>query len=458
MIQDANDRNLDFFSGEKESTPVSDARAELLALFDEGTFSEFSAYASKAQTKSGSDALSGVITGYGAVDGALVFAFAQDISRDSAALDIRHAEKITELYQMALKAGAPVIGIFDSEGVDVEGGALSLSAYGNILSTVAEAKGKIPQIALLLGTCRGLFSVIATMFDFVVREPRAVFGAVPNDQAPLYAFSSTSRFGGVSFIHDLLSYLPQNANVGVIPFESADSLNRRLSPVLVPEDAKGLVNAIADNGMQVEVFSSVGEELLTAFTVVGGIRCGVFANLPIKNQGKLSELGAKKLLAFVAFCNAFRIPLLSFVHSAGLAEEATQASLSETLSAFAAAYISAPVPKISVIIGKAIGPAAVLFGSRAMGCDLVFALDNAEIGAMPTASAVAFAWNERITPDLSRKELERRWWEEKASAEATARQGLIDDIVPLSELRKRIASALLMLTSDGTARLGGGAR
>ncbi len=454
-----NDRNFDFFSGEKESTPVSDARAELLALFDEGTFSETFTLLSRSRSNGTSeDARSGVITGYGAVDGALVFAFAQDISRDSAALDMRHAEKIAEIYKMALKAGAPIVGIFDSEGVDVEAGAAALAAYGSILSTVSEAKGKIPQIALLLGTCRGLFSVAATMFDFVVREARASFGAIPNDAAPLFAFSASSRFGGVSFIHDLLSYLPQNADVGVVPFESADSLNRRLSALLVPEDTKGMLSAIADNGMHVELFSGEGDDILTAFASIGGIRCGVFANLPTKGQGKLSEKAAKKLSAFVSFCKAFRIPILSLIHSAGLAEDAPLSCLSETLASLALSYISAPVPKIAVILGKAIGPAAVLFGSHSSGCDLVYALEHAEIGAMPTKSAVAFAWNEKITKDLPRSELEKLWWEEKASASAAARQGLVDDILPLSELRKRIASALLMLTADGTAKSKGGTR
>ncbi len=447
MIYDENDRLSELLSGEREVNTPSDAKAELLALFDEGTFSEFSAHRT---SQNGSDK-TGVITGYGAVDGALVFAFAQDLSRRSGALELSHAEKIEELYRLAKKAGAPVIGIFDSEGVDVEGGVSALSAYGRILSAVAAASGKIPQIALLLGTCRGISSVIAGMFDFIVKEPSGVFGTTGTDKEPLYAYTASSRFGGVTFIHDLLSYLPRNARVGVLPYESADSLNRRLSAALTPEHTRELLTATADNTMSVEVFAYPDEEIITEFAVCGGIPCGIFANVPTKGQGRLSETGIKKLSAFIRFCNRFRMPIVSLIHSAGLSEEEPHASLALPTATMAELYITAKVPKVAVILGKAIGAAAVLFGSHSMGCDIVYALETAEIAALPTASAVAFAWNERITEETTRRQLEKKWLSEKASAAAAAAVGEVDDIITLPELRKRVTSALLMLTADGTA-------
>ncbi len=437
----------------REESMSSDAVTQLLTLFDEGTFVEIGGYTRrKYPLYPGVDGgFEGVICGYGAVDGALVFAFAQDSARTGAALDEMHAKKIVSLYDMALRAGAPVIGIFDTEGADIRDGASPLAAYGSIIHAVSSAKGQIPQIALILGKCRGLFAAIASMFDFKIREKDAVFGVGECDKEPLWASVSQNRFDGISYIRDLLSYIPQNNRMGVEAQESADSLNRR---VPIPEDKSdvgAVIAAIADNGMALEVYASAATEVKTAFLRIGGMLSAVVAPIPSQDRGKLTYKGVKKMTAFLGFCSRFSIPIVSLIDSAGLSSEESSSSFAEALGELASVYTSAKVPKIAVIMGKAIGASAVLLGSHELGTDMVFAVDTAEIGILPTASAVAFAWNDRITADRSREEWENEWRRSFASPVAAAALGAVDDIIMVRELRKKIASAILMLAPDGTA-------
>ncbi len=437
----------------REESLSSDAVTQLLTLFDEGTFVEIGGYTKrKYPLYPGVDGgFEGVICGYGAVDGALVFAFAQDSARTGAALDEMHAKKIVSLYDMALRAGAPVIGIFDTEGADIREGASPLSAYGSIIRAVSSAQGRIPQIALILGKCRGLFATIAAMFDFKIREKDAFFGVGNDDKEPLWTSVSQNRFDGISYIRDLLSYIPHNSRMGVEAQETADSLNRR---VPIPEDKSdvgAVIAAIADNGMALELYASFAPEMKTAFLHIGGVLSGVFATVPSIDRGRLTYTGVKKLTAFLRFCAAFSIPLVSLIDSAGLSAGENHASFAEALATLASVYTAAKVPKITAVMGKAIGASAVLLGSHELGADMVFAVDTAEIGILPTSSAVAFAWNDRITSDKPREEWEKEWRLSLASPVAAASLGEVDDIITVRELRKKLASAILMLAPDGTA-------
>ncbi len=434
---------------------TSDALTQLLALFDDGTFTELCSFVKRCPAEAENDIAAppeGVICGYGSVDGALVFAFAQDSTRLDGAVDTRHAEKIEALYAAALRAAAPVVGIFDSRGADIRAGISGLAAYGRIAAAVTRASGKIPQIAVILGECRGLLSAIASTFDFLIEDKNTNFGTDDKDAPPLWAYSSDSRFGGTSYARELLSYLPSNAETGVIPQESADSLNRRIVPPEDSEDTKALLTALADNGMLLEVFPSFAKEVITVFTVLGGVKCGIIASAPAVNKGRLTPSGVEKMTRFVGFCGRFGIPVISLVHSAGLVSPTSGgASFSEVLGRFMNEYTAAAVPKITVITGKAIGASDILFGSRSFGADLVYALETAEIGPLPTASAVAFAWNDRISAAVSRDSLEKEWRVRLSSPLAAAAIGEVDDIIALPEMRKRLASALLMLAMDGTA-------
>ena len=436
----------------KEELGTSEALSQLLALFDDGTFVETGTYVkrkfSEFSPASGSE-YEGVICGYGSIDGALVFAFAQDIARLSGALDEMHAKKIAALYDLALKARAPLIGIFDSTGLNVRDGISALSAYGSVLSSIANASGKIPQIALILGECRGIFAGAASMFDFIVREKHSVFEAVKEDRAPLWSFCAQERFDGVSYIRELLAFLPSHADGAYDPQESADSLNRRLP---VPEnvgDGKELISLLADNAVYTEVFSGEAPEAVTAFMQLAGVKCGAIVSSYSANKGRLTPRGAKKLSKFIAFCDRYSIPILTVVNSAGLAA-ADESSFATSIGELSLAYAASSVPKVTLILGKAIGASAVLLGSKSLGADIVYALEDAEIGALPTSSSVAFAWNESITTSLPREELEKEWRRSLASPVAAASLGEVDDIIAFPDIRKRLASALLMLTVNST--------
>ena len=437
----------------KEELGTSEALSQLLALFDDGTFVETGSYVKRKFSElaplSGSE-YEGVICGYGSIDGALVFAFAQDIARLSGALDEMHAKKIAALYDLALKARAPLIGIFDSTGLNIRDGISALSAYGSVLSSVANASGKIPQIALILGECRGIFAGAASMFDFIVREKHSVFEAVAEDKPPLWSYSAKDRFGGVSYIRELLAFLPSNAEGAYDPQESADSLNRRLP---IPEnvgDAKQLISLVADNAIYTEVYSDEAPEAATVFMQLAGVKCGAIVSSYSENKGRLTPRGARKLSKFISFCSRYSIPILTVVNSAGLAP-ADNESFASLIGELSLAYAASSVPKVTLILGKAIGASAVLLGSKSLGADIVYALEDAEIGALPTSSSVAFAWNESITTALPREELEKEWRKSLASPVAAASLGEVDDIIAFPDIRKRLASALLMLTVNRTA-------
>ena len=439
----------------------SDVRAQIALLFDEGTFVETAAF-----TKRGySDFIStekmnefeGVITGYGAIDGKLVFAFAEDASRMGGAIDERHAKKITDLYKMAVNNGAPVIGIFNSNGTDIFEGTVGLAAYGRIMSAVAKASGAIPQIAYVTGKCIGTAAAIAAMFDFVVKDSTATLyvtspsltGAEGAQDDIVSYFGEGAACAG--FIRSLISYLPSNADVGVIEDNCVDNVNRKLGELDFDGDALSCISVIADNGVFYEVSHDVCNSLTTVFTTLGGVKCGIVATSFAKGEGRITAKAAKKAAKFVSFCDAFSIPVVTLVDSLGLAiDKDNEASFSSELSKLAFAYAGAAVPKVTVILGHAIGASFVLLGSKSLGADLVYAVDTAEIGALPAKSGVAFAWDKYITEDHTREDFIREWRETVASAAVAAASGEIDDIISTNELRARLCSALLMLSSKNT--------
>jgi len=435
----------------------SDATALLDRLFDEKTFIETGAYTKRnryaGSTATRAEELEGVITGYGAVHGALVYAFVQDLSRMGGAVDDNHAKKITALYELALANGAPVVGILNSRGADVFEGASTLSAYGKIIRAVTAASGAIPQIALVSGTCTGTLASIAALFDLTVTTKDAQLYV----QAPLFTGVSdneTVAFSGdeseaLSFVRSLLSYLPSGGAHAIAVKPCTDSVHR-LTTAALSGGMRALVSNIADNGQLMELYRDASSAV-TALSYIGGVRCGVVGTDASVDEGRIDAAAARKIARFVSFCDAFSIPVLTLVDSMGAALD-TQPNFSAALARLAAAYASASVPTISVVVGHAIGCAYILLGSKAVGADLSYVLDTAEIGVLPAESAVAFAWESRITPTHSREALQDEWRQGPSSALAAASCGEVDDILALPELRARICSALLMLAQKGEAR------
>ena len=443
----------------------SDARNQIAMLFDEATFVETNAYAKRAFSDflatEKTNELESVITGYGAIDGKLVFAFAEDASRMDGVIDERHAKKIADLYSLAIKSGAPVIGIFNSNGTDIFEGTAGLAAYGKIMSCVSKASGTIPQIAFVSGKCIGTAAAIAAMFDFIVKDTAATFyvssptlTGVENAQDSLLAYTGDT-YSCASYIRSIISYLPENSSVGVQVGECADNLNRKLGDLDFAGEALSAISVIADNGVFYEIMKDFEPSLSTVFTIIGGVKCAVVANSYAVNEGKLTVSVARKITKFVSFCDAFSIPVVTLVDSCGLSvvKENEEAFFAPELAKLAFAYATASTPMITVILGHAIGASFVLLGSKALGADLVYALSDSEIGALSADRGVAFAWNNYITLEKTREQLVNEWKTTVSSPVVAAASGEIDDIISINELRARVCSALLMLSSKGKLEL-----
>ena len=439
----------------------SDARMQLAMLFDEDTFVETGAFTKRGFSEflatEKSSELESVITGYGAIDGKLVFAFAEDASRMGGVIDERHAEKIVKLYRLAIKNGAPVIGIFNSNGTDIFEGTLALAAYGRIMAAVTKASGVIPQIAFIAGKCIGTAAAIASMFDVVVKADKAaLYVSSPdltgkeNAQDAIVAYSgATEQCAG--FVRSLVSFLPSNSSIGVQSSDvCTDNLNRKLGNVDFGGEALAAISLIADNSVFYELSAKTAPEASTVFATIGGVKCGIVATSYAKDGGKLTAKGARKIAKFVNLCDSFSIPVVTLVDSLGLAiDEKSEDLFAPELAKLAMAYASSECPKVTVICGHAIGAAFVLLGSKALGADLVYAIDNSEIAALNAESGVAFAWDRYITEDNTREDLIASWKNTVSSPAVAAESGEIDDIIGTSELRARICSALLMLSAKG---------
>ncbi len=438
----------------------SDVRNQIALLFDYNTFVETSAFTQRGfsdfiSTEKANE-FEGVITGYGAIDGKLVFAFAQDASRMGGAIDERHAKKITELYKLAMENGAPIIGIFNSNGADIFEGTASLAAYGRIISAVNRASGVIPQIAFVSGKCIGTEAAIAAMFDFVIKESKAelyvsspaLTGAV-NAQDAMLTFSGELT-SAIEYTKRLISFLPDNAATGVQVADSSDNLNRLLGDIDFCDSGLTAISVIADNGVYTELNSSNAKSVSTVFTAVGGVKCGIVANSYLENSGRIDAAAAKKIASFVNFCNKFSIPVITLVDSVGLAiDKENENCFALEIARLAGAYASCTAPMITVILGHAIGASFVLLGSKALGADLVYSLDNAEVGPLSADSGVAFAWDKYISEENTRANLIAEWKMTVSSPIKAAASGEIDDIIDTNELRARLCSALLMLSSKG---------
>lgn len=435
----------------------AEVRQHLASLFDTNTFVEVGAYTKRAfsdfYSTEKANELESVITGYGAIDGKLVFVFAEDASRMGGAIDERHAKKIADIYALATKNGAPVIGIFNSKGADIFNGTTSLAAYARIMKCVSDASGAIPQIALVNGNCVGSCATIAAMFDFALLCDGATYyvnksgGKAEKNFAIQYTGSTPECLG---MARSLISFLPDNSAVGCEVSECADNLNRLLGELDFGGNASAILSTVADNGMFLELGCAICPEVTTSFATIGGVKCGVVASSFAQDEGRISSIGARKIARFVSFCDCFSIPVVTLVDSYGIAlNAADEDNLSDALSELAYAYATSDNAKVTVIMGHAIGAAFALMGSKALGADVVYCLDSSEIGALPAESGVAFAWDKHITLDRSREELIAEWKMNVSSPVAAASSGEIDDIISTGELRARICSALLMLSAKG---------
>ena len=432
---------------EKDTTV---GKNKIAGLFDPGTFAEIGAY-----LKRDSGETAGVICGYGAVNGKLTYAFAQDSDRQKGAFDAVQAKKIATVYEMALKNGAPVVGVFDSIGAYINDGAGVMFAYGTLLASVSRASGRIPQIALIAGVCSGMAATAAAMFDVVVtvKEQSGLFVNAPflvgKDvgtaefvaENGLSSMTADSEAEAMASVRELIALLPSNCEEGVVAEDVMDDVNRLVAVDGV--NGKALCETVADAGRFLELGASYGAELVTGFCKIGGVCCGVVAG----TGNALTGDSAKKAAKLVSFCDSFSIPVVTLIDSEGIAVSRAEegSPLAAQLGKMAMAYATADTAKITAVVGKAYGAAFTLLGSRALGADLVYAIPNASISVMAPEAAVAFLWNQRVSKTVIREDLVEEWNSSHASPEAAAEDGSIDDVIPAAELRSRICSAVYML-------------
>jgi acetyl-CoA carboxylase carboxyltransferase component len=295
------------------------------------------------------------------------------------------------------------------------------------------------------------------MFDFTVKADDAelyvsspALTGAENAQNSLVAFSGAAN-QCAGYIRNLISFLPMNSDSGIFVESCTDNLNRMIGELDFAGEARSVIATIADNGVFYEVSAEFAPSIVTAFATIGGVRAAIVANSFANNEGRLDVASARKISRFVNFCNSFSVPVVTLVDSNGLVidKENEINFFAPELARLAQVYACANVPKVTVIIGHAIGASFVLLGSKALGADVVYCTDDAEVCALSAESGVAFAWDKYITLEKSRESLVEEWRADVASPARAAASGEIDDIISTNELRARICSALLMLCAKG---------
>lgn len=428
------------------------AASRMAALFDEGTFVEIGAYVGRKTTdldSASDDAFEPVVTGYGAIGGVLAFAFSQDFARLSGALGEMHAKKIAKIYEMAIVAEAPIIGVFDSAGAKVLEGADALAAYGSVMTCAANAD--IPQIAIVAGQCTGHAAIIAQMFDFVIAAKSTgklymtVAGSklgTADDLAKdgVAALVAENDADALAKARKLVSYLE-----GVIA--TGDTPNRLVSVDTASEDydVHTVIEAVVDAGTFTELYAEKAKAMVCGLASVNGHVVAVVATNPAAKGGHLCGGAADKAASFIEKCDAMDIPVVTLVDSEGVvvSEEAEKKGLSAKLSNLAKTYALSVVPKVTVTLGRSYGAVYTVMGSKSLGADVCLALESAKISAMDPMTAVSFLG--LVTDESKHAEIAAEWAETNATPVAAARSGQIDDIISADELRMRIATALEML-------------
>ena len=438
----------------KDSISIS-ARDRLKYLFDEGEFTELDAFA-----KAG-DNLSGVITAYGYVDSNPVYAFAQDVSVNDGALTRVQADKISKIYDMAVKTGLPVVGIYDSFGADLNDGISAMTSYGELILKASNLSGVVPQISVIAGTCAGASAILAVSADFVVMSKSAELFITPNTEVEDLAQNAADN-GTASLIaendkdaiekaKEILLRLPQN-NLSPVPMFEFNEPDGAYA-----DSAENIAKAVCDDESVIELSKDFGKAGYTALASIGGATVGICATN--KTNEKLTSSDCSKLARFVRTCDAFAIPIITFVDTEGFdnSECANKSGAVLQMAKLASAYAEATTIKISVITGKAYGPSFITLAGKGSNADMVFAVDNAVISALEPLAAVEFLSHDKLkgTDDLSksREALVSEYIEKEASAQAAAEKMCVDGVITSSEIRQTLVNAIEIMAGKRVSRL-----
>lgn len=446
------------------------ARERIDSLVDANSFVEIGGRITKRNTdfnmQEKAVPADGVITGYGVVNSNLVYIYSQDVTALHGSVGEMHARKIAGIYEMAIKAGAPVIGLIDCAGIRVQEAMDALAGFGEIYMAKIKASGVIPQISAILGSCGGGVAVSSKMGDIIlmdqtngrlfVNSPNAIAGN-RTEKCDTGAAAYQAEAGNVDLvcenedavfakIRELIELLPANAGC-VAMKETSDDANRVLDGFeSYATDAPAALAQIADDTKFIELKAEYGKEMVTGLLSLDGVTVGAIAN---SAEGVLSTAGCKKAEQFTYFCDAFGIPLITLTnvkgYAASMEEERT---ISQAVADLTYSFASADVPRINVITGEAYGSAYVTMNSKHIGADLVLALDTAKVGVMDARVAAQIMCEDEISgADDTKKALEekaREFDEIQDGAEAAARRGYVDNVIPGDQIRKHLIYALQM--------------
>ncbi|MDK2855579.1 MAG: methylmalonyl-CoA decarboxylase subunit alpha [Bacillota bacterium] len=469
------------------------ARERILRLLDENSFVELDMHVRHRCTEFGMAEVEapaeGVITGYGTIDGRLVYVFAQDFTVIGGSLGEMHAKKITKVMDLALKTGAPLIGINDSGGARIQEGVDALSGYGQIFFRNTIASGVIPQLSIIMGPCAGgaVYSPALTDFIFMVQGANMfitgpqVIKAVTGEEVSAEELGGAlthNRTSGVAHfmaanedecfhqVRTLLSYLPSNNLEAPPRVESGDPVTRAdlsLREIVPPEanrayDMRDVITRVVDNGIFFETQSQYAPNILTGFARINGYSIGIIANQPRVLAGCLDINASDKAARFIRFCDAFNIPVVNFVDVPGFLPGTNQeyGGIIRHGAKMLYAYSEATVPKITVIVRKAYGGAYLAMCSRDLGADQVFAWPGAEIAVMGPEGAANIIFRKEIEnsadPQATREEKINEYRERFANPYIAAARGYLDDVIDPAETRPRLACALEALASKRESR------
>jgi len=464
------------------------ARERVDYLLDEGSFNELDMLARHRAHDAGLEErpyTDGVITGWGTIDGRKVFVFSQDFTVMGGALGEVFAEKLHKVMDLALSTGAPMIGLNDGAGARIQEGVVSLDGYGGIFYRNVQASGVIPQISVILGPCAGgaVYSPAMTDFIFMVREHSHMFITGPDvvktvtgEEVTLEelggAGSHSTKSGVATFVSNseeevldevkyLLSFLPSN-NLEHTPVVETGDDPARLCPELdeilpessnVPYDMRQVIGAVVDRGDYMEYHSGWGKSITCGFARVDGRAVGVVGNQPMILAGVLDIESAEKAARFVRTCDAFNIPLLTFVDVPGFLPGVDQefGGIIRHGAKLLYAYCEATVPRIQIITRKAYGGAYVVMDSKSVGSDLSFAWPTAELAVMGSQGAVEIIHRRELAdaadPAARRAALIDDYTDRLANPYIAAERGYIDDVIEPSETRRKIVAGLRLLES-----------
>ena len=455
------------------------ASRRIATLLDEGSFVEIGGAVTARSTtfnlQEKAAPSDGVITGYGVIDGNLVYVYSQDADVLGGALGEMHAKKIARIYDMAMKMGAPVIGLIDCAGLRLQEATDALEAFGSLYHEQALASGVIPQVTAIFGMCGGGLAVVPGLTDFTfmeakdgklfVNSPNALEGneiSKCNTASAEYQSKTAGLVDGIGAeaeilgqIRDLVCMFPANNEDDMSYEECTDDLNRICADIAnASEDTAIALAQIADNQILVETKKDYAKEMVTGFIRLNGMTVGVVANrskvynaeaeVEAEFDSVLTVDGCKKATDFVNFCDAFSIPVLTLTNVTGFAATVeSEKNMASAVAKLTYAFANATVPKVNVIVGKAFGSAYVSMNSKSIGADLVYAWPTAEIGMMDAKLAAQIMYADADAETLNEKAAEYK--ELQSSPNSAAARGYVDAIIEPADTRKYVIGAFEML-------------